>query len=95
MIKPTYCPCLYIVQLYDKTPALLDGSLQCGDEIVAINGVKVKGLSKTELAKMIQASQDHVQLQFNKLICDTKKVRNLNFTLKILILTPLGQNTRH
>ena len=23
-----YCPCLYIVQLYDKTPALLDGSLQ-------------------------------------------------------------------
>ena len=26
-----------------KTPALLDGSLQCGDEIVAINGTNVKG----------------------------------------------------
>ena len=28
----------------DKTPALLDGSLQCGDEIVAINGINVKVL---------------------------------------------------
>ena len=27
-----------------KTPALLDGSLQCGDEIVAINGINVKVL---------------------------------------------------
>ena len=52
-----------------------------------------KGLSKTELAKMIQASQDQVQLQFNKLICDTKKVRLrfTNFTAKGLY--PLGQNT--
>ena len=69
-----FCPCLYIVQLYDKTPALQDGSLQCGDEIVAINGTNVKGLSKTELAKLIQGAEDQVTVQYNKLICDTKRV---------------------
>ena len=70
----------------------MDGNLQCGDEIVAINGVNVKGLSKTELAKMIQASENQVQLQFNKLICDTKKVKKFAFDPE---LTSPGQNTRH
>ena len=37
LIKP-------LVQLYDKTPAIFDGHLQCGDEIVAINGANVKGI---------------------------------------------------
>ena len=69
-----FCPCLYIVQLYDKTPAFTDASLQCGDEIVAINGTNVKGLSKTELAKLIQGAEDQVTVQYNKLICDTKRV---------------------
>ena len=31
---------------------------------------------------MIQASQDQVQLQFNKLICDTKKGKTLDIKLK-------------
>ena len=79
-----FCPCLYIVQLYDKTPALQDGSLQCGDEIVAINGTNVKGLSKTELAKLIQGAEDQVTVQYNKLICDTKRVS------QICILTYVG-----
>lgn len=38
-----FCPCLYIVQLYDNTPAMTEGSLSCGDEIVAINNDSVKG----------------------------------------------------
>ena len=72
-----FCPCLYIVQLYDKTPAFTDASLQCGDEIVAINGTNVKGLSKTELAKLIQGAEDQVTVQYNKLICDTKRVSQM------------------
>ena len=49
-----YCPCLYIVQLYENTPALNCEKLQCGDEIVAVNGLSTKGLTKSELAKCIQ-----------------------------------------
>ncbi len=30
------CPCLYIVQVFDNTPASRDGSLAAGDEILGI-----------------------------------------------------------
>ncbi|KAG9343083.1 hypothetical protein JZ751_015301 [Albula glossodonta] len=50
-----YCPCLYIVQVFDNTPAALDGTLAAGDEITGVNGKPVKGKTKVEVAKMIQA----------------------------------------
>ncbi|VEL20273.1 unnamed protein product [Protopolystoma xenopodis] len=50
-----YCPCLYVVQLFDNTPAALDGNIQSGDEITGVNGVSVKGKSKVEVARMIQS----------------------------------------
>ncbi|MEQ2231811.1 PRKCA-binding protein [Ilyodon furcidens] len=52
-----YCPCLYIVQVFDNTPAALDGTLAAGDEITGVNGKTVKGKTKVEVAKMIQAVQ--------------------------------------
>jgi hypothetical protein len=30
------CPCLYIVQIFDNTPASRDGSLAAGDEILGM-----------------------------------------------------------
>uniref|UniRef100_A0A1A8ULZ6 PRKCA-binding protein n=1 Tax=Nothobranchius furzeri TaxID=105023 RepID=A0A1A8ULZ6_NOTFU len=52
-----YCPCLYIVQVFDNTPAALDGTLAAGDEITGVNGKTVKGKTKVEVAKMIQTVQ--------------------------------------
>ena len=51
------CPCLYIVQVFDNTASARDGTLESGDEIVGVNGIPVKGKSKVEVAKMIQASK--------------------------------------
>ena len=36
------CPCLYIVQVFDNTPAAKDTTLEAGDELVGVNGANVK-----------------------------------------------------
>ena len=56
------CPCLYIVQVFDNTPASRDGSLAAGDEIIGVNNKSVKGKTKVEVAKLIQSSK--VRLKF-------------------------------
>lgn len=50
-----YCPCLYVVQIFDNTPAAKDGTLASGDEIVGVNKMSVKGRTKVEVARQIQA----------------------------------------
>ncbi len=52
-----YCPCLYIVQVFDGTPAAKEGTLQSGDELLAVNGVSVKGKTKVSVAKMVCKNQ--------------------------------------
>ena len=49
------CPCLYVVQVFDNTPAAKEGSLAAGDEIVGVNGQSVKGRTKVEVARFIQS----------------------------------------
>lgn len=44
-------------QVFDNTPAALEGTLAAGDEITGVNGKPVKGKTKVEVAKMIQAVQ--------------------------------------
>lgn len=68
-----HCPCLYVVQVFDNTPAAIEGTLQSGDEIVGVSGQTVKGKTKVEVAKMIQAVKvrlsrcrdSHVKFFFN------------------------------
>ena len=48
-----------VLQVFDNTPAALDGTLAAGDEITGVNGKPVKGKTKVEVAKMIQAVQVH------------------------------------
>ncbi len=50
-----YCPCLYVVQVFDNTPASRDGTIQAGDEITGVGGVSVKGKGKVEVARLIQS----------------------------------------
>ena len=48
------CPHVYIVQVFDNTPAAIDHTLESGDRIVAVNSVDVSGRTKLEVARMIQ-----------------------------------------
>lgn len=41
-------------QVFDNTPAALDGTVAAGDEITGVNGKSIKGKTKVEVAKMIQ-----------------------------------------
>ena len=61
------CPCLYIVQVFDNTPAAKDGSLAAGDEIVGVGGKSVKGRTKVEVARMIQSIQ--VRFVWQMFVC--------------------------
>ncbi len=78
------CPCLYIVQVFDNTATARDGTLEAGDEIVGVGGLSVKGKSKTEVAKMIQASRGTVTVKYNKLHADPKQGKTLDLILKKL-----------
>ncbi|XP_076059324.1 protein interacting with PRKCA 1 isoform X2 [Oratosquilla oratoria] len=77
-----YCPCLYVVQVFDNTAAAREGTLQSGDEITGVNGVNVKGKSKQEVAQLIQRSQGSVSIQYNKLHAEPKQGKSLDIALK-------------
>lgn len=77
-----YCPCLYVVQIFDNTPAAKDGTLASGDELTAINGNAVKGRTKVEVARMIQSVKGQVTINYNKLHADPKQGNNLDLVLK-------------
>jgi C-terminal processing protease CtpA/Prc len=71
------------VQVFDNTPAARDGSLEAGDELTSVNRVSVKGKSKAEVAKMIQANRhESVVIQYNKLHADPKLGKSLDIILK-------------
>ncbi|CAG5122368.1 unnamed protein product [Candidula unifasciata] len=76
------CPCLYVVQVFDNTAAAKDGSLAAGDEIVGVNGQSVKGRTKVEVARMIQAIKREVTINYNKLHADPKQGKSLDIILK-------------
>ncbi|KRZ23305.1 PRKCA-binding protein, partial [Trichinella pseudospiralis] len=58
------------------------GSLESGDEIVRVNCVSVKGRTRSEVARMIQAAKDEVRIDFNKLHADPKQGKTLDIILK-------------
>ncbi|XP_053959776.1 PRKCA-binding protein isoform X1 [Anastrepha ludens] len=90
------CPCLYIVQVFDGTPAAREGSLQSGDELLAVNSVSVKGKTKVEVAKMIQAPTTTVTIHYNKLHADPEQGKSLDIILKKLkhrIVDNMSSNT--
>ncbi|XP_070495592.1 PRKCA-binding protein isoform X1 [Chironomus tepperi] len=77
-----YCPCLYVVQIFDNTPVSREGTLQSGDELLGINGASVKGKTKVEVAKMIQSQEHEVTIHYNKLHADNQQGETLDIALK-------------
>ncbi|CAL4079204.1 unnamed protein product, partial [Meganyctiphanes norvegica] len=77
-----YCPCLYVVQVFDNTAAAREGTLQSGDEVTGVNGVNVKAKSKQEVAQLIQRSEGSVTIQYNKLHADPKQGKTLDIATK-------------
>lgn len=77
-----YCPCLYIVQVFDNTPVSREGTLQSGDELLGVNGTSVKGKTKVEVAKMIQSAESEVTIHYNKLHAENAQADNLDIALK-------------
>ncbi|XP_030632538.1 membrane-associated guanylate kinase, WW and PDZ domain-containing protein 3 [Chanos chanos] len=53
---------LYILRLAEDGPALLDGRIHVGDQIVEINGEPTQGISHTRAIELIQAGGNKVQL---------------------------------
>lgn len=49
-----HCPCLYVVQIFENSPAKKCELLSVGDEIVAVNGKNLKGWEKTAVASLIR-----------------------------------------
>lgn len=62
----------------------MNGNLESGDELLAINNVGVKGKTKVQVAKMIQAATGKVTLHFNKLHADPERGKSLDIILKKL-----------
>ncbi|XP_046802070.1 PRKCA-binding protein isoform X2 [Lucilia cuprina] len=90
------CPCLYIVQVFDGTPAAREGSLESGDELLAINNTSVKGKTKVQVAKMIQTATQQVIIHYNKLHADPERGKSLDIILKKLkhrIVDNMSSNT--
>jgi len=77
-----YCPCLYVVQVFDGTPASGEGLIQAGDELTSVGGVSVKGKGKVEVARLIQSFKDSVTIFYNKLHADPKQGKSLDIVLK-------------
>lgn len=76
------CPCLYIVQVFDNTPAAKDSTLQAGDEIIGVNGKTMKGKTKVDVARAIQAIKEQVTIQYVKLHADPKEGKTLDIIMK-------------
>jgi len=76
------CPCLYVVQIFDNTPAAKDATLASGDEIVGVNGNSVKGRTKVEVARMIQGVKSEVTINYNKLHAEQEQGKTLDIVLK-------------
>ncbi|ESO98636.1 hypothetical protein LOTGIDRAFT_226522 [Lottia gigantea] len=90
------CPCLYVVQVFDNTPAAKEGSLAAGDEIVGVNGQSVKGRTKVEVARAIQSIKSDVTINYNKLHADPVQGKSLDIVLKKIkhkVVESMSSNT--
>ncbi|KJH52227.1 PDZ/DHR/GLGF domain protein [Dictyocaulus viviparus] len=77
-----FCPCVYVVQIFEKSPAELDGRIRAGDEVVAVNGISTKGERKSAVAQLIQCSTNPVKITINKLETNSSKGKTLDIMMK-------------
>lgn len=85
-----------LFKVFDGTPAAREGSLESGDELLAINNISVKGKTKVQVAKMIQTATQQVVIHYNKLHADPERGKSLDIILKKLkhrIVDNMSSNT--
>ena len=59
-----------------------DNTLEAGDEIIGVNGKAMKGKTKVDVARAIQAIKEEVTIQYMKLQADPKEGKGLDILLK-------------
>ena len=64
--------------MVDGTPAAIDGSIQAGDEILAINNRPVGSLARQEVTRIIRESRSEIWIRYRKLHPDPKYGDNLD-----------------
>ncbi|KAK6045888.1 hypothetical protein COOONC_16607 [Cooperia oncophora] len=64
------------------SPRGLADKIRAGDEIVAVNGISVKGERKSAVAQLIQCSTNPVKMTINKLETDPSKGKTLDIVMK-------------
>lgn len=79
-----FCPCIYIVQIFDDGPIAKDGRIKAGDELVAVNGTSCRTMEKAQVAKMIKEMPGPLKLSVNRLQFDDEAGQTLDITLKRL-----------
>ena len=55
--------------MFENTPAWKDGILNAGDELIAVNGRSLKGMSKVQAAKFIQRIDVSTSLSYKLMLC--------------------------
>eukprot|EP01135_Chromosphaera_perkinsii_P010000 Nk52_evm35s1992 gene=Nk52_evmTU35s1992 len=80
------CPCVYAVALQTGMPVATEGSIQIGDEISEINGVSLEGLTRFQVAEIIQHQNGPLSIGFKRFDGDTYfgKKEPLDVSLKKL-----------
>uniref|UniRef100_A0A0N4ZCP4 PRKCA-binding protein n=1 Tax=Parastrongyloides trichosuri TaxID=131310 RepID=A0A0N4ZCP4_PARTI len=76
------CPSVYIVQIFEGSPAAKNKKLQVGDDILAINGISVDRKSKGQVAELIQSSKDNVKITYLPLEQTINEEQSLDIAFK-------------
>lgn len=74
------CPVLYVVQVFHRTPAYDDGTLCPGDELITVNGVSLKGLSRKQAADIIQGEKGRITITFSRI--EPPKGKSMDISMK-------------
>uniref|UniRef100_A0AAY4ADF1 PDZ domain-containing protein n=1 Tax=Denticeps clupeoides TaxID=299321 RepID=A0AAY4ADF1_9TELE len=53
---------IYVKTIFPKGAAVEDGTLKCGDQILAVNGISMEGVSHTEAVDILKRSRGHIVL---------------------------------
>uniref|UniRef100_A0A0N5C5R0 PRKCA-binding protein n=1 Tax=Strongyloides papillosus TaxID=174720 RepID=A0A0N5C5R0_STREA len=76
------CPSVYIVQIFDGSPASKNKKIQVGDDILAINGISVERKTKSQVAELIQSSKDNVRISYLPLEQTINEEQSLDIAFK-------------
>uniref|UniRef100_A0AC35U7Y7 PRKCA-binding protein n=1 Tax=Rhabditophanes sp. KR3021 TaxID=114890 RepID=A0AC35U7Y7_9BILA len=76
------CKSIYIVQIFEGSPSANNKEIQVGDDILGINGKSVVGLSKNQVANLIQSAKGKVKIAFLPLEQSINEEQTLDIAFK-------------